>query len=211
MIESSSCPLEEDPNAIAQRLLQKAHNRDGLPEITTGVLMLIISGLIGAQIIFTPGSLGYKAATWALVIGMPLSGFSVPLILKWIRRQFLIERVGYVKPKPIRRKPIVFVLAIGIAALLAMFLVVNRDLHLDQWLLGASGLFCGAIWAFGGRSTRFVVSGLLTAAAGIAVAFSGVTLDVGFTLLWGFVGLLSLLSGCVVFLRFIRQPAETEA
>jgi hypothetical protein len=42
MTDLSSCLPAGDPNAIAKRLIQRAHNRDGLPEIAVGLSFLII-------------------------------------------------------------------------------------------------------------------------------------------------------------------------
>jgi hypothetical protein len=46
------------------------------------------------------------------------------------------------------------------------------------------------------------------AALGILLAFRGVSLDVGLTILYGFAGLLALISGTVVFILILRQPVE---
>ena len=56
-----------------------------------------------------------------------------------------------------------------------------------------------------GRLPRFVAAGVLMAATGILLGYSGVSLQIGFTILYGFLGLVTLLSGSIVFLRFIRQ------
>jgi hypothetical protein len=42
----------------------------------------------------------------------------------------------------------------------------------------------------------------------LLVAFWGVSLDAGFVILFGFQGLLTLASGCLVFRRFMQQPLE---
>lgn len=47
------------------------------------------------------------------------------------------------------------------------------------------------------------------AAMGISLAFSRVSLDTGFAILFGFQGALSLVSGVVVLLTFMGQPIET--
>ena len=45
MNDASSHLLEEAPSAIACRLIQKAHNQDGLPEIAIGLTLLAVAGL----------------------------------------------------------------------------------------------------------------------------------------------------------------------
>jgi hypothetical protein len=46
------------------------------------------------------------------------------------------------------------------------------------------------------------------AALGIAIAFSRVTFEMGSLIFYGSMGMLSLVSGCVVLLRFLRTPKE---
>ena len=54
-----------DPHAIAARLMQRAHNRDGLPEIAVGLIFLLSAGLIYAWAVLPPASVGFKAAVLA--------------------------------------------------------------------------------------------------------------------------------------------------
>jgi ABC-type uncharacterized transport system permease subunit len=98
-----------------------------------------------------------------------------------------------------------------LAALLALALseASTRLLLPDRWLLAGTGLLGGALIAWRGRLRRFVIEGVLMAATGVFLAFAGVSLEMGFTMLLGFQGLVTLVSGGVVFLRFIRQPMET--
>ena len=46
------------------------------------------------------------------------------------------------------------------------------------------------------------------AATGLFLVLIRVSLEVGFMILFGAMGLLSLVSGCVVFLLFMRKPVE---
>ncbi len=54
-----------DAHAIAARLMQRAHNRDGLPEIAVGLIFLLSAGLIYAWAVLPPASVGFKAAVLA--------------------------------------------------------------------------------------------------------------------------------------------------
>jgi hypothetical protein len=47
------------------------------------------------------------------------------------------------------------------------------------------------------------------AATGILLAIARVSLERGFTILYGFVGLLFLISGSIVLSNLLRQPAES--
>ena len=209
MRNSSSLAGPADPNAIARRLMQRAHNRDGLPEIAVGLYFLLASSLTYAQVVLPRQSIGFIAAVLTFSLLFPVVCIGSPWALKWVRRRYLIERVGYVEYKPIGRRQIGFGIVLAALAVLALFGVVPRLSQPDRWLLAGTGLFGGALMAWCGRLPRFVIGGVVMAATGVFVAFAGVSLQIGFTMLFGFQGLVTLVSGCVVFLRFIRQPIET--
>jgi hypothetical protein len=193
---------------MATRLMQRAHNRDGLPEIAAGFIFLLASGWIYAQVVLPRGSTGFKAAVIAFPLLLTFLIFGSPWVLKRVRRRYLIERSGYVEHKPMGRKQIGIGIMLALLMAVALFGVVPRLSQPDRWLLAGTGLFGGALTAFCGRLPRFVIGGVWMAAAGVLVAFSGVPLEAGFTILFGFYGLAALVSGGVVFLRFIRQPGE---
>jgi hypothetical protein len=208
MTSSSSCPPARDPDAIAKRLLQRAHTRDGLPEIAVGLSFLVYGALSYAQILLPRESIGFKAAVLGLALLIPVLCIGTPWALKWARRRYLIERVGYVESKPICRRQISIVIAVAVVAAVLLFGVVTQFSRPDRWLLAGTGLLGGAVAALGGQLPRFFIGGMLMAATGITLAFSGVSLQIGFAVLFGSQGVLALVSGAVVLLRFIRQPAE---
>jgi hypothetical protein len=217
MTHSSSLLHQEDPNAIAKRLMQKAHTRDGLPEIAVGITFLVLAGLCWLQEIFKHGTNGYQAASLGMVLLFPALAFGTQWAIKHVRRRFLIKKVGYVEAKPVNRKQrgIVFVIAAAVAAAvtIATYIFI-RGSHSSTafsatgWLLAGTGIIGGAGAAFLGRLPRYVVGGVIMAATGIYLAFSGVSLNAGFAILYGLIGLLSLISGCVVLLLLVRQPAQ---
>jgi len=197
--------FSERPDAIANRLMQKAHNRDGLPEIAIGLSFLFLASLIYVQTQLERGSNRDKMVSLALCSLIPLMGFGAPWAVKRVRRQFLIESVGYVQPKPIGVKLVAVTLVIAVAA--AVLVSVISHAQFDGLILACSGVFGGGLAVLSGRSLRFAIGGILVAAAGVLIGLSGTSLEIGFVLLWGFAGILSLLSGCIVLLHFLRQPA----
>jgi len=209
MQNASSLTGSSDPKVVARQLMQRAYNRDGLPEIAVGLIFLIASGLIYAQDVLPRGSTGFKLAVLAFAILLPFLIFTSPRALQWVRRRYLMERVGYVQHKPIGWRWIGFGIVLGALLALALFGVFPRLPQLSRWLLAGTGLLGGALIAWCGRLPRFVIEGIVMAATGVFLAFSGVSLEMGFAILLGFQGLVTLVSGCVVFLRFIRQPMET--
>ena len=210
MANSSSLPQAGDPKAIGRQLVQKAHNRDGLPEIFIGVFFLLMSSLTYLIMVLPRKSIGFYAAVLTASFVLPVLGFGSHSVFKWVRRRFLIERWGFVEYTLINRRRIA--LGIVLAALMnvVLFGVIPRLSQPDRWLLAGTGLFGGAVCAWGGRQPRFVFEGALMATTGLLVAFSGVSLDAGFVILFGFQGLLTLASGCVVFRRFMQQPIEQD-
>jgi len=206
MNDLSSHIAETDPSATARKLMQKAHNRDGLPEITAGLFLLWIAALIYAQRILPRGSLAFKLVVAALALLMPLMCFGLPWAVKWLRRRFLLARVGYVKSRPLSRRPVYLGIVIAILALL-LFGYAAPHWH---WELAAAGIFWGGLTVLIDRSPRFLATAVVAVLAGVWLTLTGVALDLGFAILWGGLGLISLLSGTVVLLRFLRQPAEND-
>lgn len=209
MENSSSLIGPSDPNAVARRLVQRAHLRDGLPEISIGFYFLLASGLVCAQVVLPKDSISFKTAVIAFALLIPFLSFSSRWALRWVRRRYLIARVGYVQSKPVGRRQIAFGIMLVVLVAVALFGVVPRLSQPDRWVLAGTGLFGGALAAWCGRLPRFAIAGVLMAATGVFLAFSGVSLLVGLAILFGSQGVVALISGAIVFLRFIRQPIET--
>jgi len=198
-------------DAIANRLLQKAHNRDGLPEIAIGATFLTFALLEWLQVAFHPGSFLYKTVVVSLMLLFPAIILLSPWAIKQVRTRFLIEKVGYVKPKPLswklKGRMIGIVLVLAVAAIFAAY---TGSFPSAGWVLAGTGIGGGFLLALSGRSPRFVVGGVAMAATGILFAFSGTSLEIGFTILYGSIGLLALISGCVVFFFFTHKPAASD-
>jgi hypothetical protein len=202
----------QNPDVIANRLLQTAHNRDGLPEMTIGFTFLLVAATTWLQTAFHPGSLGYTAAVLAEALLVPALILISQWAIKKLRRNFLVEKVGFVELKPVNRKrfavlfAIVFVAAISVALAAVAGAVFLKWIPPTGWVLAVSGIGGGLLAAIAGRSSRFIAGGAAMAATGIALAFTNVSLQTGFTILYGSIGLLSLVSGIVVFLLLISKP-----
>ncbi len=210
MNNTSSRLLEESPDAIASRLMQRAHTRDGLPEIAIGIVFLTVAATMWMQVVFHPGSMGYTAGFWSFALLVPAMILGSQWAIKRVRRRFLIEKVGYVQLKPVNRKR--SGIAIGIAfvvAAVAAFAALKGSFPPASFVLAGTGIGGGLLAALSGRIPRFVIGGVVMAATGILVAFSRVSLGLGFTILYGLMGALSLVSGLTVFLLFMREPTES--
>jgi len=209
MLNSTFHDIEANPDAAVRQMMQKAQIQDGLPEIAIGLSSLVLSGLMWLQVVFRPGSAWNMVTPLGMIfVVSPMIGAS-PWVIRKLRRRYLIERVGYVEPKPTNRKrlAVIFGLAFVVAVVVA-YVVARAKLPSASWILAETGIVFGALSAYAGRLIRLLIVGGIMAATGIVLAFSKVSLEVGFTILYGLPGLLSLISGCLVLLLFIRRRDE---
>ena len=209
MNEASSRLLEQTPENIAGHLVQRAHLKDGLPEIFVGTFFLLVAPLdwMGQNINGAP--MAAKAAYAANILLSMILGMSLPWLIKWVRRRFLVEREGYVRLKSAKRQ-VTYILLVA-AAIFALSLVAALWLklpNLDRWILAALGLYVGAVWAFIGQTLRFRIVAAISAATGILLAFTALSMQLCLAIFFGMSGLITLLSGLVVFIRFMRLPIE---
>ncbi|HWT65319.1 MAG TPA: hypothetical protein VN151_04340 [Terracidiphilus sp.] len=201
--------VEIDPSATARRLMQRVHNRDGLPEICIGVILLASAFLIWLQVAYPRGSFAYGASSWGMILLIaPMIGVSQPFI-KWLRRRFLIERVGYVELRPVPRKLLIIATCVAVTVAAAMaYGVYRRAIPSGSWMIAGTGMAWGFLAAYAGRLPRYVIGGGLMAVLGICLGFCKLSFELGSLILYASMGILSLLSGCVVLLHFLRKQDE---
>lgn len=201
--------VRTDPDAAVRRLMRRAHNRDGLPEIYIGAVLLTNAFLIWLQIGHPRGSFVYGASWWGMMLVIiPMIGVA-QWAIQWVRRRFLIENVGLVELKPVPKKVLIIVTCVALAVAAAMAWAVSvRALPIGGWLVAGTGMAWGLLAVYAGRLPRYVVGGILMAVAGICLGFSGVSYEVGSLVLYGSMGILALISGCVVLLHFVRMQDE---
>jgi hypothetical protein len=194
-----------DPDAAARRLMRIAQNRDGLPELAIGTVLLTSAFLAWLQVANPRGSFAYGVSWWGMMLVVaPMIGVC-PWAIKWVRRRFLIEKVGYVELKPVPRRLLILVTCIAFAVAAAMgWAVYRRALPPGGWMVAGTGICWGLLAAYAGRLPRYVAGGVLMAATGVCLGLSGVSFEMGSVILYGSMGILSLVSGCVVLLRFLR-------
>jgi hypothetical protein len=217
----------ENPDAIANRLMEKAEFHDGLWEIALGLIMLIVAGTTGLPMVFK-GSFGSIASYGGMILLMSFFGFGGgQWAIKKVRKRYLIGKVGYVKLKPVNRKRLGIRLGItaGLAFVVAAVATVAAYKIMIATIRGGGvvhwGLFTPAGWAFVGtgilgaaimvfrvRSFRYLIGGVIMTALSILLASRGVSLNIGLTILYGFAGLFALISGSIVFFLILRQPAQ---
>jgi len=202
-------PMVVNADRMAQRLMQRAYNRDGLPEIAAGLALLASAGLLGMQVLYPRGSIVNRSADFGFALLIPVLILGSQWAIKQVRRRYLIERVGYVVPKPVNRLRVGAAFCVALLTAVAVaFAAQRRIFPPDGWILAEIALVLCAMAVLNGRSLRFVIGGVLVAVAGVLIALRGASLDAGMAMLFGFAGALALLSGSVVLLRFLREPTE---
>jgi hypothetical protein len=133
-------------------------------------------------------------------------------IIKDVRRRYLIDRVGYVKPRPNKpRAALAFALALFVAVGAVVAIRSLRGAEPGQWLLVFLGVVYGGGQPLLGKLPRFYLTGALGVAAGILLALSDFPLEISTALFMDSVGVLAIISGAIVLVRFLRQSVETEA
>ena len=143
-----------------------------------------------------------------MVVVVPMIGVA-PWAIKWVRRRFLMEKVGFVELKPVPKKLLILVLCVAFVIAAAMAWAVSiRALSPGGWMVAGTGIAWGLLAIYAGRLPRYVIGGVLMAVAGIGLGFSGVSYEMGSLILYGSMGILSLISGCVVLLLFVRMRDE---
>lgn len=198
-----------NPDAAARRLMRIANHRDGLPEIAIGTILLATAFLIWLEVASPRGSFAYRAS-WCgmLLLIAPMIGV-FPGTIQWMRRRFLIEKVGYMEPKRVSRRLLVIVTCVAFAVAAAMaWAVYMGALPPGGWMIAGTGILWGLLAAYAGRLARYVAGGALMAALGICLALSGVSFEMGSLILYGSMGVVSLVTGCVVLVRFVRTPNQ---
>ncbi len=205
-------PVMEDPDRLAGRLIQRAWNRDGLPEIVIGLFFLFMSAVFAAQHFLEKDWPVFRRMPVVLVLIFPLT-LLMPHAVKRARNRYLIERTGYVEVKPPsvegRARMASIAAFIAIVAVVAVVVAIRNLAPLpSRWIVAGVGVFCGVLFPVCGRELRFVFSGAVVAVTGIFLGIYDVDFGVGWTILYGVGGAITVISGTVVLLRFLHQYAR---
>ena len=213
MRDHLSSPSLANPDALAHRMVQCAHNRDGLPELVAGVIFVIASGMCWPEVLFG----GRPHQLWGLVftaLVLFMCGIAKWLI-KSIRQRYLLPWVGYVQLRrrhyPKSTKVVAFAqVLVAVAAFGALMRYLqSRDLKL--LLLPINGIFIGTFQFIVGRLPRFWITGTLAICAGIALAFTNWSFELCLALFYLFIGIVELSAGGITLARLLRQRTEIEA
>jgi hypothetical protein len=195
-----------DPLVAAQRAAERYWNVDGIAEIYVGCLFLLVPVLT-----FCSEHLPYGPLWFGLGFPIALMGgiaIGRPVIVA-IRRRLTYPRTGYVA---IRRRPTDAAgIALTLVALAAIAVLIATKGDWSAGVYAATGLISGVINIHLARSmglARFYFLGIVSIAAGAALALADPRVPLGMSLLWGVVGVSCVMTGGITLRRYLRtNPA----
>jgi hypothetical protein len=205
---------QQDPLADAQIRTARYWNVDGLSEIAVGLQVLLVPlSLYGVA--RTPrASLGRLLAVLVLAIGLPAAMLLSRRALIAVRSRFTYRRTGFIAYQPAGRSW-AFGVPLALALLILLLVLRAASANWVAYLFAIQGLVPGALTIYYGRLVRlmrFQVLGALTAALGIAIAIAQPDLTQGMEMFWTAMSAMYLLSGALVFWRYVRRhPDVAEA
>ena len=191
-----------------ERRVRRSACQDGLLEIFLGSFLL----LLGVFFTINPIIVAFSAF---LV-------FLINPLFEQVKKRYIYPRIGYVKFEPEKKvaKGIVATAAVFVMILLGsmgVFVLTMQDRGWAFWFDYFFPAFAGFMTAFGpfwlGQTYNlkrgyvfaalFLLSGIAIPVLGIATGYNAVSLE------WLLVGLVILVSGVIMFTRFLRKyPAE---
>lgn len=195
--------------------MQRAYNRDGLPELAIGLTMLVFASLTYGTAVLPKRSPAFFAAVFGFAFGCPLSGLLTPRLVKWVRGRYLTDRFGYVRHarnKQRERAVLWFGILSAIVFACTLFLG-NHFLKGDRWVLLLAGLVGASIQILIGwrsRVARFAVTGLFWALLGSALSLTNLPLEVAWSVWFAAYGLVELVIGGIVLRGFLVETQTTE-
>lgn len=193
--------------------------KDGLGELVGGGMILLIGLYFAGQEWLPEGSLGRTLLQSSLVLLVIGGALAARWLVNTLKTRLTYPRTGYVEYEPgpkntPSRRVFTAGIAISVSALLVIF---GRSFGSFNWLPGFTGLLFGVVFILlRARSNgvgRFYVLGTFCVILGMALSFSGLSMGYSLGLFYGLTGIVSMVSGGVTLLRYLREnplPEGTE-
>jgi hypothetical protein len=209
--------MENSEMKEVERRVKRYWYEDGLAEMASGGIFILLGLYFSIQGLFVEGSLVSVLLQSSLVLIMVGGAFGVRWLVNTLKARMTYPRTGYVeyrvneKSVKIRR----YVVA-GVAMIIAIASIVLIDYirGLDSMVL-VNGLLVGIIFiALRGKSSglkRFYLLGGIAILLGVALSFSGLGQAYNLGLFNGLIGLAIVISGAFVLRRYLSEnPLPTE-
>jgi MFS family permease len=203
-----------DIEKIEKRTVQSFYD-DGLPEISLGLIFLLLGGYFFAQAAAPEGSTLGSALTVLFFLVIVSAGFLVSRILRFLKRRITYPRTGYVafkkkEPSSKRRAATMAVGGIIGAAIAALYGISPSFKTLFPAVNGL--LLAVAVLLFAGKVglVRFYILSAASAVIGFAVTASGIGDIKGISLYYGLFGAALILSGLVALVAYLRKSPRAD-
>ena len=210
--------MDKDDMQQVERRVRRYWYTDGIAEISSGGMFILLGLYFGVQGYFGETSLVSIILQVSMVLLMIGGIFGVRWLVNTLKARLTYPRTGFVEyrvnEKSTRTRRYIVV---GVALIIAIASILLVDLirNLDSMVL-ISGLLVGVIFiALRGRSSglkRFYVLGGLAIVLGIVLAFSGLSQAYNLGLFYGLLGIATIISGGLVMRRYLHEnPLPMEA
>ena len=209
--------MENDEMKQVEQRVKRYWYADGIAELTSGGLFVLLGIYFGAQGFLGEGSTAGIILQVSLMLVMVGGIFGVRWLVNTLKARLTYPRTGYVeyrvneKDAKVRR----YVVA-GVAMIIAIASIVLIDYirGLDSMAL-ITGLLVGVIFiALRGKSSglkRFYLLGGLAIVLGVVLSFSGLSQAYNLGLFYGLLGIAIMISGGLVLRRYLSEnPLPTE-
>ena len=209
--------MEDDEMKQVEQRVKRYWYADGIAELTSGGLFVLLGVYFGAQGFLGEGSTASIILQISLILVMVGGIFGVRWLVNTLKTRLTYPRTGYVeyrvneKDAKVRR----YVVA-GVAMIIAIASIVLIDYirGLDSMAL-ITGLLVGVIFiALRGKSSglkRFYLLGGLAIVLGAVLSFSGLSQAYNLGLFYGLLGIAIMISGGLVLRRYLSEnPLPTE-
>jgi MFS family permease len=203
-----------DIEKIEKRTIQSFYE-DGLPEISLGLIFLLLGGYFFAQAAIPEGSTLSSALSVLFFLVIVSAGFLVSRILRFLKRRITYPRTGYVafkkkEPSSKRRAATMIVGGIIGAAIAALYGISPSFKTLFPAVNGL--LLAVAVLLFAGKVglVRFYILSAASAVIGLAVTAAGIGDIKGISLYYGFFGAALILSGLVALVTYLRKSPRAD-
>jgi hypothetical protein len=201
-----------------ERRVKRYWFTDGLGELVGGGMILLIGLYFASQEWLPENSLGRTLLQSSLVLLVIGGTFATRWLVTALKTRLTYPRTGYVEYEPgpkntPSRRVFTAGIAISVSALLVIF---GRSFGSFNWLPGFTGMLFGVVFmilrARANGLGRFYVLGTFCVILGMALSFSGLSMGYSLGLFYGLTGLVSMLSGALTLLGYLREnplPEET--
>ncbi len=206
----------DDMKQVEQRVRRYWYT-DGIAELASGVMFLLVGLYFGVLGYFEEGSLVSVILQVSMVLVMVGGAFGVRWLVNTLKSRLTYPRTGYVeyrvneKDAKMRRY---VVMAVAMSFAIASIVLIDFIRGLESMVL-FTGVIVGVIFiALRGKSSglkRFYLLGGLSIVLGITLAFSKLSQVYSLSLFYGLLGIGILISGALVMRQYLDEnPLRSE-